>query len=186
MALIENIREILNNVGVVYNYQNKNDSRLAVNDRQGLLYLIDNVFEIYPLLTTNQRNRYNLLKTTLMNGTTHFKTLEGYEEYKSTFMLSNSVVWDLVELYESGNLQVDNWIIGFINGEGCFYLNKGRCSFMIEHTDKNALDLIKHRLNIGPSVLERSARSRDEGKARKTTYQLNISSPAGPAIFVTA
>lgn len=92
MALIENIREILNNVGVVYNYQNKNDSRLAVNDRQGLLYLIDNVFEIYPLLTTNQRNRYNLLKTTLMNGTTHFKTLEGYEEYKSTFMLSNSVV----------------------------------------------------------------------------------------------
>lgn len=64
MALIENIREILNNVGVVYNYQNKNDSRLAVNGRQGLLYLIDNVFEIYPLLTTNQRNRYNLLKTT--------------------------------------------------------------------------------------------------------------------------
>lgn len=45
---------------------------------------------------------------------------------------------------------------------------------MIEHTDKLALQLIKHRLNLGlgPSVLERSARARDEGKVRKTTYQL--------------
>lgn len=82
MALIENIRKILNNVGVQYNYTNKNDSRLAVNDKQGLLYLINNVFEIYPLLTINQRNRYNLLKTTLMSGITHFKTLEEYVEIK--------------------------------------------------------------------------------------------------------
>lgn len=108
MALIENIRKRLNNVGVIYNYPNKNDTRLAVNGRQDLLYLIDNVFEIYPLLTVNQRNRYNLLKTTLMNGITHFKTLEEYTEYKSTFILSNSVELNLVELYESGKLQVDN------------------------------------------------------------------------------
>lgn len=108
MALIENIRKILNNVGVVYNYPNKNDSRLAVNGKAGLLYLIDNVFEIYPLLTVNQRNRYNLLKTTLMNGITHFKTLEEYIEYKSSFLLSNSVELNLIELYESGKLQVDN------------------------------------------------------------------------------
>lgn len=108
MALIENIRKRLNNVGVIYNYPNKNDSRLAVNGKQDLLYLIDNVFEIYPLLTVNQRNRYNLLKTTLMNGITHFKTLEEYAEYKSTFILSNSVELNLVELYKSGKLQVDN------------------------------------------------------------------------------
>jgi hypothetical protein len=50
MALIENIRKILNNVGVVYNYPNKNDSRLAVNGKAGLLYLIDNVFVLKYIL----------------------------------------------------------------------------------------------------------------------------------------
>jgi hypothetical protein len=43
-----------------------------------------------------------------MNGITHFKTLEEYIEYKSSFMLSNSVELNLIELYESGKLQVDN------------------------------------------------------------------------------
>ena len=26
---------------------------------------------------------------------------------------------------------IDNWIVGFINGEGCFYLNKNKCNFSI-------------------------------------------------------
>lgn len=71
---------------------------------------------------------------------------------------------------------IDNWIIGFINGEGCFYINKTKCNFFIEHTDRQALEIIKRRLELGPNVLERSPRLRDIGKERKTTYQLSISS----------
>lgn len=60
---------------------------------------------------------------------------------------------------------------------GCFYLNKGKCNFFIEHTDKNALELIKSRLSFGPSVTERSPRKRDEGKDYiKQTYVLIVSS----------
>lgn len=67
-------------------------------------------------------------------------------------------------------------MVGFINGEGSFYLNKGKCNFYIEHTDKQLLELIRMRLDFGPNVLERSARDRDLGKVRKVMYQLNISS----------
>jgi aromatic ring-cleaving dioxygenase len=73
-------------------------------------------------------------------------------------------------------LEVDNWIIGFINGEGSFYLNKDKCNFYIEHTDRQLLELIRYRLGFGPNVLERSARERDIGKVRKPMYRLNISS----------
>ena len=48
--------------------------------------------------------------------------------------------------------------------------------FIIEHTDRQALELIKRRLSFGPNVLERSPRDRDIGKVRKITYQLSISS----------
>jgi len=74
------------------------------------------------------------------------------------------------------NSWIDNWIIGFINGEGCFYLNKNKGNFMIEHIDKLALEVIKHRLRFGPSIIERALRARDRGKEIKTTYMLNISS----------
>jgi hypothetical protein len=63
---------------------------------------------------------------------------------------------DLIALYKSGKLEIDNWIVGFINGEGSFYLNKGKCNFYIEHTDKQLLELIRMRLDFGPNVLESS------------------------------
>jgi hypothetical protein len=67
--------------------------------------------------------------------------------------------------------------VGFINGEGCFYLNKNKCNFFIEHTDKHALELIRQRLSFGPSVTARSPRERDEGKDYiKQTYVLIVSS----------
>jgi len=68
-------------------------------------------------------------------------------------------------------------MVGFINGEGCFYLNKDKCNFFIEHTDRLALELIKSRLSFGPNVLKREPRERDKGKNNiKTTYKLIVSS----------
>jgi hypothetical protein len=55
-------------------------------------------------------------------------------------------------------------------------MNKNKCNFFIEHTDRQALEIIKRRLSFGPNVLERSPRNRDFGKERKITYQLIISS----------
>ena len=49
---------------------------------------------------------------------------------------------------------VDCWIIGFINGEGSFYVVKnGKVHrFVIEHTDKKALEIIKEYLNLKVKV----------------------------------
>jgi hypothetical protein len=160
--------------GVIYEYKDKPDSRLAVNKKSELVYLIENIFDKYSLVTRNQLIRYQLLRYGIVNNITEFKSLEEYQEYKSKSLLS---IANLIESQKvKTSINIDNWIIGFINGEGCFYLNKNKCNFFIEHTDKQALEIIKNRLSFGPNVLERSYRDRDIGKIRKTTYQLIISS----------
>ena len=55
--LLKDIQEKLG-VGVIYKYKNKPDCRLAVNKKSHLLYLIDNIFDKYPLVTKNQSIRY--------------------------------------------------------------------------------------------------------------------------------
>lgn len=126
--------------------------------------------------------RYRLLKELLVNNIKEFKTIEEYNDYKTKCLLSfqESEVELKIKrdklLLSTENGENDSWIVGFINGEGCFYMNKGKCNFVIEHTDKQALEIIKHRLSFGPNVLERSPRSRDIGKEIKTTYILIVSS----------
>lgn len=174
-GILKDIQEKLR-VGVIYEYKNKPNCRLAVNKKYDLLYLINNVFDKYPLVTKNQSIRYHLLKNSIINNIVEFKTLREYQDHKIN---SLSYFIDQANLQNNNkfeNLNIDNWIIGFINGEGCFYLNKNKCNFFIEHTDKQALEFIKNRLCFGPNILERSTRDRDIGKIRKITYQLIISS----------
>jgi hypothetical protein len=79
IQMIRDIQIELNGIGSIYEYPNKPDVRLVVNDKQGLLYLIENVFEPNSLLTKNQLIRYQLLKESLIN---EFKTLGEYNNYK--------------------------------------------------------------------------------------------------------
>lgn len=66
-----------------------------------------------------------------------------------------------------------NWILGFINGEGCFYVhNRGHLVFSIEHTDKQVLELIKNNLDLGQNLVDRGNRN----NTRQNTYSLTISS----------
>jgi hypothetical protein len=67
-------------------------------------------------------------------------------------------------------------MLGFINGEGSFTVNKkGTLIFSIEHTDKASIELIKIRLDLGPTIFDRGQRLfRDS--LRKNTYSLGISS----------
>lgn len=119
IEMIKDIQIKLNGIGSIYEYTNKPDSRLAVNDKQGLLYLITNIFELNPLLTKNQLIRYQLLKEGLVNNINEFKTLEEYNKYKSERLL---YITKEVEFKNNTFTQLDinNWIIGFINGEGSF------------------------------------------------------------------
>lgn len=155
--LLHDIRSKLNNVGVFHLSKTKNDARIAVNDRAGLKYLIG-VFDMFPLVTIHQYTRYCLLKNYLLNDIKEFKTLNEFNEFKENYLsnidLSSKMLSELDSQIDSGLL--DSWIAGLINGEGCFYLNKGKCNFTIEHTDLQALEIIKRRLSFTPKIIPRT------------------------------
>lgn len=189
LDIINTIYKNLNNIGTIYTYKNRPEVRIAINDRSGLNLLIKNL-ENFPLITEYQLTRYLLLKEFLTKEIKEFKTLEEFNKFKDGLMLSIRATisernannlsdesylkhWKL----KLANGELDNWIVGFINGEGCFYLNKDKCNFFIEHTNSLALELIKRRFSFGPNVLERAPRKRDIGKDHiKPTYVLIVSS----------
>jgi hypothetical protein len=106
--LIKDIHEKLNKIGVIYEYQKKPDCRLAVGDRNGLLYLFNIVFDVYPLLGINQLMRYSLLKHCVINEVKRFQTLEEFNKFKSEFFASIDKQVDLISLFKAGKLEVDN------------------------------------------------------------------------------
>lgn len=181
--LLDEVQLKLNGVGTMYEHKDGTEIRIAVNDRESLLWLVANVFDQYNLLTAHQVKRYNLLKFGLLNNIKRFETLEEYNKFASMDYATENKA-NIVESFEKGVLNVDNWIIGFINGEGCFYHKNGKPVFCIEHTDKYGLELIKKRLAFGPSIISRSPRARDVDNPKKQTYQLFISSKKDIAALV--
>lgn len=76
-------------------------------------------------------------------------------------------------LHKNKELKLDNWISGFINGEGSFSIHsKGHLVFYIEQSEEEVLNIIKQRLELGPSILFRKKRMENY----KDTYSLKISS----------
>lgn len=73
--LLDEIKLNLNDVGVLYNHKDGTEVRIAINDREGLLWLVENVFDKYPLITAHQVGRYNLLKYGLLNNIKRFGAL---------------------------------------------------------------------------------------------------------------
>lgn len=182
--LLDETKLKLNDVGVLYNHNDGTEVRIAVNDREGLLWLVENVFDKYPLLTAHQVRRYNLLKYGLLNNIKRFDNLEEYNKFALTDYTQENKA-NVVEQFSPPRpasftppansylglggmfLNVDNWIIGFINGEGCFYHKNNKPVFCIEHTDKHGLELIKKRLGFGPNIIARSPRARDIDNPKK-------------------
>jgi cupin superfamily acireductone dioxygenase involved in methionine salvage len=79
------------------------------------------------------------------------------EDYKE-FLNSEYVLSPVLESFYKEGTAFDNWILGFINGEGCFHIhNKGHLVFYIEHTDKNSLDLIKKRYTFFERTTRKSS-----------------------------
>jgi LAGLIDADG endonuclease len=68
---------------------------------------------------------------------------------------------------------LDNWICGFITGEGCFNIkNNNLLVFYIEQSDKTVLNIIKKRFHFNTSVNFREKRF----EGYKDTYSLSASS----------
>jgi len=98
--------EIHNNFklsGKIYTYPNRKEAVLAYTKLLDIQFLIEIVFDKYPLVTLNQRQRYNLLRTGILN---KIKRLDNLEEYKK-FKVENSVVteYNFWNESESKNLQ---------------------------------------------------------------------------------
>ena len=97
-----------------------------------LKWLIENIFEISPLLTKHQRDRYNRLKYGVI---TKFNRVETKEEYEE-FINNTKPISDNHSLDDKSIPQpfLDNWISGFINGEGSFSIhNKGHLFFILNN-----------------------------------------------------
>lgn len=169
LPLLLDIQTRLNNIGHIYEYPSRDEARFAVTKLAELKYLIENVFDFSHLITEHQRSRYAILRYGVLNKFNRVETMEDYKE----FLNSKYELSPVLESYYKEGTAFDNWILGFINGEGCFNLhNRGHLVFYIEHTDENSLDLIKQRLNLGPNVLDRGNRN----DTRQNTYSLSISS----------
>lgn len=88
-------------------------------------------------------------------------------------IIENTLVNYMETLHKNKELKLDNWISGFINGEGSFSIHsKGHLVFYVEQSEEEVLNIIKQRLELGPSILFRKKRMVNY----KDTYSLKISS----------
>ena len=132
-------------------------------------WLIENIFTKYSLLTKGQASRFEILRNGICNKISRVESLEDFTKQNS--ILVDQVVPNYQNYSKS---YVNNWIIGFLNGEVSFTYatKKNRLIPVIalEHTDGIVIKMIKDLLDIGPNVIERTRGT------RKTTYRLYISS----------
>lgn len=173
LDLIKDIHRNLAELGVVHISRTKAEVRLAVNDNEGLLEII-RLFSYCPPFTSHQLSRFLWLKHGIENNIKEFKTLELFNQYRSEIL--PGILEQTNDLSSRKEEIINNWIVGFINGEGSFYLRKGKCEFSIEHTDRNALELIKSTLDFAPKVSDKAIRSNTTGGIRKKTFILTVSS----------
>jgi len=170
LELLENIKKFLNDIGTIYVYPQRKEARLAIWKKDEVRLLIENVFDIYPLITNHQKDRYAKLRYGFLNNITLFNNLQELEEFKNKNNLFVAPTFCSPQY-------LDNWILGIINSEGCFYTRPKKDGsyllvFQIEHTDKKVLEIIKSRFKFRPAIFERAERSINQ----KKTYSLYISS----------
>jgi len=166
--LLEFIQVKLDNKGKIYEYPNKKESHLAIYTNSDLKWIIENVFNNYSLLTKGQLIRYEQFKLGIIN---NLKRLDSLDDFNKIMVSSDNIKSNINNL---SSFYIDNWIVGFLNGEVSFTntINKNNLVPVIylEHTDETVIKLIKERFNISSNIF---SRTRD---TRKTTYILTIKS----------
>lgn len=173
LDLINYIQSNINNLGKVYNYENKKEIHLVINNKnKDLEWLIDNIF-VKPFLTSHQATKFELFKYGFSN---KIKKLSDFHNYDT--ILNSPIIPDISNCSQ---YYIDNWIIGFLNGEVSFtYLTKDNKEYpriVLEHTDEGVINLIKTRLEINTKIITREREmSNLYVKKRKTTHMLFITS----------
>lgn len=164
--LIKDIQLKLGGIGTYYENTVKKEARLAVTKKAEVKQVLD-LFTNNPLLTVHQSTRMCGLRMVLENNVVHMEDLAELEQYKQH---ASYVAPDLTKVHGQ---YADNWLVGFVNGEGHFGTTKQHTVlvFQLEHTDKPCVELLKQRMDLSRPVLQTKARD-----GRKTTYRISVSS----------
>lgn len=181
--LLYHIQSVIK-LGKIYNAPNKNESRFYITQLKELNILFS-VIDTFCLLTAHQYTNYNKLKYGVINKINRFDSLDDFNLFKNENNSNNLQhfcgVMEKIPVGPCGKNELDltpfddkflhHWIIGFINGEGCFHIRKNQTFvFYIEQTEYPVLALIKKILQFKPSVLERKQRVN-----KKISFSLYIS-----------
>ena len=68
--------------GKIYTYPKRKEAVLAFTKSIDIQFLIEYVFDKYPLVTLNQRQIYNLLRTVILKKIKRFDSLGEYNKFK--------------------------------------------------------------------------------------------------------
>ena len=93
LSLLQKAQQNLNNIGHIYEYPLRDEARFSVTKLIELNYLIDNIFDVSPLITEHQRKRYAIFKYGILNKINRVETMEEYKifltsKYETTPIIS--------------------------------------------------------------------------------------------------
>ena len=172
--------QVLGNKWKIYIYPNKDEAHYAISRREEIIEFIFMIMNHYPLLTLHQASRYNKMLAGLTEGVKRFDTLEEFHKYFNSKVLLES---PSIKANDFNEEFIDNWIVGFINGEGSFTKGSGAtgAAFKLGHTDKEVLDMMRERLQTNPKIS--IAKSRINRK-QIYTYEINTRSDLNKLILL--
>nr|YP_007475436.1 hypothetical protein H888_mgp09 [Microbotryum cf. violaceum BFL-2013]AGE14650.1 hypothetical protein [Microbotryum cf. violaceum BFL-2013] len=151
IELLKNIMHTLDNKGKINVYPEKDEAHYVISRREEVIYFIFMIMNQYPLLTLHQASRFNKILSGLTEEVKRFETLEEFHEY-----FNNKELLESPSIKELDQEFINRWIVGFINGEGCFAKGSGatKAAFKIGHTDKVVFEMIRERLATSPKILQ--------------------------------
>jgi hypothetical protein len=147
-------------VGSVNEEKNTNMANYRVYSREKLKNYIIPVFDKYPLLTRKYfsykafKEAFNILENVNLSFKEKNKLIEELIIWKVSVDYINPI-WDKMENIEE--IISKEWLIGFIEAEGSFYISKNLNSYtyyfsICQEIDKQVLDGIKRILKIKTNI----------------------------------
>lgn len=144
-------------LGFLYYFSLHNSDFNIFKDNQKLLSIgiikeVNNLLDEFKYYFDNDINIYFNQEKNLITDTVSYIWTD---KLMDKYLPKN----DKIYLEKSDNLFdyfcKDDWIIGLIDGEGfCYYLNKIKYKFFIEHTNMEILELINDRFSFGGYIIK--------------------------------
>lgn len=80
LAILENIKIELGNLGKIYEYNEKNEAHYAITKKEELREFISKVFKDHTIITDYQYNRFMVMKSILDKDLKSTKTIEEFKK----------------------------------------------------------------------------------------------------------